>query len=198
MLRYGNKIYYFQDKIVGAADKSIIRMPKNSVTNDRKRLEQLQAMLKEKELLFKQMPIDKLADQIVALQEEIVDLKMKLNDFYSKQQSPHKIMRRSTKKRSDDWVYKEVLKIIQEKKKSNKYYSDWYLTKEDVAIYLKVKEKQVDKVFMRLNQEGVLEQPIHRAPHDTNRSIDGFDNCRGWASDLYYIRKDTEEKTKQE
>lgn len=189
MIRYGDKIYYPEDSTNGYSSKEHQRIPKNSVTNYRVRLKELQRELQVKEDLFKTMPIDKLADEIIELKERIVDVKVKINEFDSKQQQRHKAMRRSTKKRSDEWVYNEIVKIINEKKKSNKYYSDWYLTKEDTAITLRVKEKQVEKAFRRLNQEGILNQPVHQAPHDTKRDPNGFDGCSGWMSDMYYIRK---------
>ena len=78
MLRDGNKIHYFENKITGFTDTTHQRMPKNSITNDRVKLKKLQDALKQREALFKERPFDKLADEIMKMQEEIVDLKAKI------------------------------------------------------------------------------------------------------------------------
>lgn len=96
----------------------------------------------------------------------------------------HKLLKRKIKKRTNKQIKEEILKIIEEARKAN----EDSLTKEDVAIYLQVKEKQVEQVFMELNREGILSQPVHRAPHDSSRDPHGFECNNWWVSDRYYIR----------
>ena len=105
----------------------------------------------------------------------------------------HKTLKRKIKKRSLDQIKEAILAIIEQAKKD---YPDesLYLTKEDVAIHLQVKESQVEQVFMILNREGILTQPVHRAPHDSQRDPWGFDGISEWQSDHYYIRRKEEEE----
>lgn len=100
-----------------------------------------------------------------------------------KQNISHKSLKRKIKRRSNLQIKQMILEIIKDAKEKNLI----YLTKEDIARCLQVKEKQVEQVFMELNREGILSQAIHHAPHDSNRDPWGFDGNKWWASDLYMI-----------
>lgn len=99
----------------------------------------------------------------------------------------HKPLKRKIKKRTNVQVKTEVLKIIEKIMADDSLRK--CLTKEDVARYLQVKECQVEQVFMELNREGILSQPVHHAPHDSQRDPWGFYGNNWWMSDLYYIRE---------
>lgn len=106
------------------------------------------------------------------------------------EEKTHKI-KRTYKKLSHDKIRAYALDQI-EKTKAN---GDLYITADDIAHQLNVKPHFVEQVFQQLNVEGVLSQPIHRAPHDSNRDPWGFPECKGWASDLYRIIYPNEEET---
>ena len=62
--------------------------------------------------------------------------------------------------------------------------------KEDLAAQLGVRDHNVEQALARLNQEGLVEQPLHYYPHDNNRStqMDGG-NDSSWVGDLYRVRR---------
>lgn len=64
---------------------------------------------------------------------------------------------------------------------------EWYITADDIAYQLNVKPHLVKQVFQQLNVEGVLSQPIHRAPHDSKRDPWCIGGYNGWTADLYRI-----------
>lgn len=76
-----------------------------------------------------------------------------------------------------------VLKQISEIRKNPNI---TYITKEDMARALHARESQIEQVFMILNRKGILRQPQHRAPHDSNRDPWGYDNST-WQGDFYYF-----------
>ena len=132
-------------------------------------------------------------EQIKDTEEDIEIYRMLLEDEQKKCPT-HKTFKRKIKKRTNAWIKEEVLKIINEQIANiDKNYSNSFLTKENIARKLQVKECQVEQVFMELNREGVLNQPVHHAPHDTQRDPWGFAGNMGWASDIYYIRRKEKE-----
>lgn len=119
--------------------------------------------------------IQKLTDEINTIKEQI--------DIENEHAPQHKGLRRSVKKRNLEQIKTTVLELI----KNNPDRS--YLTKEDVARTLCVKECQVEQVFAILNREGILGQARHEAPHDNQREPwSGFIGNMGWCSDTYRIR----------
>lgn len=64
-------------------------------------------------------------------------------------------------------------------------------SKEDLSVDLRVREHCVEVALARLNREGLVNQPVHRYPHDNNRST-GFDygTDSSWIGDVYTVRKD--------
>lgn len=78
----------------------------------------------------------------------------------------------------------KILKLIAEMKKDAKI---TFLTKEDTAKYLRARVSQVEQVFMTLNRKGILQQPVHLAPHDSSRDPQGYENNHEWMSDRYYF-----------
>lgn len=170
-MRWGNTIYL--------ESKSYERPLKDSIKNIKRDLEFLERML----------PKQTSNEKKIAIQKAIEKKKLLIKEFESASHKSHKCLKRKIKKRSNIWIKKEVLKIIHEKNsKKTKTYKDTILTKENVARILQVKESQVQQVFMELNREGVLYQPIHHAPHDSQRDPWGFKGCMGWAEDIYEIR----------
>ena len=63
-------------------------------------------------------------------------------------------------------------------------------TKEDLAVQLKVHVHFVEQALARLNREGLVLQPVHRFPHDCNRSP-GMDHGpdSSWCGDIYRVRR---------
>lgn len=121
----------------------------------------------------------------IALKEEEIKNLQKTNPII------HKGLKRKIKKRKNSWIKEEILKIIDERIKENKYL---YLNKEDIARTLEVKECQVEQVFMELNREGYISQAIHHAPHDSKRDPWGFDCNYFWSGDIYSIYKGTKKE----
>lgn len=95
----------------------------------------------------------------------------------------HKCLKRKIKKRNLTWIKEHVLLIIEREKLKNNF----YLSKENIARELQVKECQVEQVFHILNRESIISQPIHHAPHDSQRDPNGFIGEMGWKGDLYKI-----------
>jgi ribosomal protein S25 len=94
----------------------------------------------------------------------------------------HKI-KKTYKKMSQDKIRAYILDQIEKARKADSLYiSAW-----DIAHQLNVKPHFVEQVFQQLNVEGILSQPIHHAPHDSNRDPWGFPECHGWSADLYRI-----------
>lgn len=101
----------------------------------------------------------------------------------------HKKLKPSVKKYSYDVLYKMVSDYIKDKAQDNHF----SITKEDIAISLKCRVKDLDKIFMRLNREGILSQAEHRFMHDSMRNPNeetissDYVRCSDWASDIYRI-----------
>ena len=113
-----------------------------------------------------------------SLQKEIRNLKEKIRVFEENKNPSHKGFHHKAKKRSNEQIREIVLD---------------YIKKEDIARLFEVKESQVEQVFRQLNLEGILNQPIHYAPHDSQRDPWGYDGNMAWMGDLYYLRHKNEE-----
>lgn len=106
-------------------------------------------------------------------------------------QKTHKI-KKTYKKMSQDKIRSYALEQIERAKARE----ELYIRAWDIAYQLNVKPHFVEQVFQQLNVEGVLSQPIHHAPHDSNRDPWGFDGIKGWKADIYkiiYPEKEEEE-----
>jgi hypothetical protein len=99
----------------------------------------------------------------------------------------HKV-KRTYKKLTPEKIRAYVLQTI-ETAKSNGV--NW-ITAEDIAHQLQVKPHAVKQVLQQLNIDGVLHQPHHHIPHDSNREPYGFGGYSGWAADIYYFRQEEE------
>lgn len=95
-------------------------------------------------------------------------------------QNPQKKFKKKYKKKSMEQIKKEVLEIIEEKRKKN----EDTLHLSNLSIKLNVKEKYVFQVLDQLNKEGIVSQPNHIKPHDCFRP-----NSNGWMDDIYHILK---------
>lgn len=98
------------------------------------------------------------------------------------------------KKRTNDQVYIGVvafidnLEILRESQKRS--YQKGFFWAEEVAESLRVPTHQVKQILHRLNLEGRVSQPKHKAPHDSNRDPWTYGNGdSAWMGDIYYIRK---------
>lgn len=209
MFRDGSNLYYNSKSYGGNHDKTITRMPKHS--EEAKKLKSRIKFLKESiytkvstierfengtattsidEYIKKHKDVDAhlahLKECIKKETQELREAKDKLYELQKTQQPSHKFLKRTFKKRSKEWIKTEVLKIIEEAKKADK----WFLHKEDVARRLNVKECFVEQVFMELNREGILSQASHRPMHDCSRDYNAWGGgFSGWAGDIYSIRE---------
>ena len=100
----------------------------------------------------------------------------------------HKV-KRTYKKLAPEKIRTYVLQTIETAKANN---INW-ITAEDIAHQLCVKPHFVKQVLQQLNIEGVLHQPHHHIPHDSNREPYGFGGYSGWAADIYYFRQEEED-----
>lgn len=94
----------------------------------------------------------------------------------------HKI-KRTYKKMPQEKIREYSLEQIEKAKAKEEF----YITADDIAHQLNVKPHFVKQVFQQLNIEGILSQPIHSAPHDSNRDPFGYGHEKGWKADLYKI-----------
>lgn len=95
-------------------------------------------------------------------------------------QNSQRKFKKKYKKKSMEQIKKEVLEIIEEKRKKN----EDTLHLSNLSIKLNVKEKYVFQVLDQLNKEGIVSQPNHIKPHDCFRP-----NSNGWMDDIYHILK---------
>ena len=102
----------------------------------------------------------------------------------------HKSLKHSCKKYSEQKLYEKTIECIEKLKKEECF----YICKENIAFNLNVRKKYLDKIFMRLNREGILSQAKHRFMHDSNR-CPGYETLSydytkdsDWAADYYVIR----------
>lgn len=116
---------------------------------------------------------------------EIAKLERELQTL-SKQ---HKV-KRTYKKVAPEKIRAYVLQTIEAAKAKN---INW-ITAEDIAHQLRVKPHYVKQVLQQLNIEGVLQQPHHHIPHDSNREPYGFGGYSGWSADIYYFRQKEEDE----
>lgn len=96
----------------------------------------------------------------------------------------HKRLKTHPKKQNLDKLEQSITNLILDLKEKG----ITRIEKESVAYYLKARVSQVEVVFMRLNQKGILSQPEHHALHDSQRDPWGFFGSSDWCSDNYYIR----------
>ena len=187
-------IYYNQKKCTGYLEESKELMKKDSIQDTKKSLDLFKRIKDNYLKEYENNPSEALLKKINEIDIYIQNKEKEINDFYNTQHKTHKPLKRKIKKRTNVWVEQEVMKIIKQKLNTNSnLHVDTILTKEDVALYLEVKECQVEQVFMELNKKGILGQAIHHAPHDSQRDPNGFIGCMGWASDIYPILMKKEE-----
>lgn len=99
----------------------------------------------------------------------------------------HKRLKTCKKKVKPTKLKNQVLSLIDEAISNETY----FVYKEDCAYRLQVKVKDLDKIFMELNREGVLSQAQHKFMHDSNRGYSPLlpGEQSDWRGDIYYIRK---------
>lgn len=95
------------------------------------------------------------------------------------------------KRRSFKYVYDRTLNYINNLSAISGRPSHWknFFWKEEIAKYLKIKTHLVEQVLHKMNLEGIVSQPTHKAPHDSNRDPWAYGNGdSAWMGDIYYIR----------
>lgn len=101
----------------------------------------------------------------------------------------HKKLKSSVKKYSYENLYDKVKEYIVGKVERNEY----VVSKEDIAATFRCRVKDLDKIFMQLNREGILSQAEHRFMHDSMRNPNeetissDYGRYSDWASDIYRI-----------
>ena len=193
MIRYENVIYYKDD--LGTTEKSNSKsfMRPEEINQE---IANLKTALSSKKniLSFIERKIQSTDDKKQrtsfserkdALEKEIIELTQLIaekKNAVNKNQTVK--LKRPLKKRSDEKVKEELIRIIGvEKNKGTRF-----VTKENLARTLNVKESQVEKILMSLNRNGLVSRPVHHTPHDCRRGTTmdaGWDNS--WCGDLYYI-----------
>ncbi len=143
-------------------------------------------------VLTKETMIKQMEDDLKTIQSDLDFWKEELDQERSQQQPQHRFLKRKTKRRSDIKAEKLILGYINnviENPELSTIATGPAVTKEETAYTLELPVGQVEKIFMKLNREGILSQRTPRYAHDTNRNpiFDGPDS--GWASDYYMILK---------
>lgn len=125
--------------------------------------------------------------KIVALEKDLSYWKNEMSAFDNN--VSHKKLKLSVKKYSYENLYNKVKEYIVKKAESNEY----SISKEDVAANIRCRVKDLDKIFMQLNREGILSQAEHRFMHDSMRNPNeetissDYGRYSDWASDIYRI-----------
>lgn len=101
----------------------------------------------------------------------------------------HKKLKSSVKKYSYENLYDKIKEYIVKKVECDEY----FVSKEDVAANIRCRVRDLDKIFMQLNREGILSQAEHRFMHDSMRNPNeetissDYVRYSDWASDIYRI-----------
>lgn len=184
MTRYNNTIYYRKpiNENKGETCDQIERPEKlaNIRKELRRKIASCQIQLRHAGAWASAEMLDKTRKDLAKYQRQLENLPA---------ENTHKI-KRTYKKLSYDKIREYALDQINKAKIAG----EWYITADDIARQLNVKTHFVKQVFQQLNVEGILSQPIHKAPHDSNRDPWGFPNCKGWMADLYRIVYNEEEE----
>ena len=193
MIRYENTVYYKDN--LGVTEKSKSKLfvrpeetnqeiadLKATLSSKRNILEFTEKCVRNTENDSKR---DTLLQRKERLEKEIVELEQLIYEKKSSENRSQTVkLKRPFKKRSDEKVEEELVRIVKmEKNKGTRF-----VTKENLARTLKVKESQIEKILMSLNRKGLVSRPVHHTPHDCRRGTTmdaGWDNS--WCGDLYYI-----------
>lgn len=125
--------------------------------------------------------------KIVALEKDLSYWKNEMSAFDNN--VSHKKLKSSVKKYSYENLYDKVKEYIVGKVERNEY----VVSKEDIAATFRCRVKDLDKIFMQLNREGILSQAEHRFMHDSMRNPNeetissDYGRYSDWASDIYRI-----------
>lgn len=192
MFRDGNEVSFVSSGYGGIHDKWYFREDKKSYYDNKEALDIKKEINKLKvdiEILSRKTRKNPTKEDQSLLNKKREDLNFWLNEMSKFDNLPsHKKFKRKTRKVSKDKLKEEVLKLIDEAISKDTY----FLYKEDVAYRLKVKTKDLNKIFMELNREGILSQAKHHLMHDSNRDCNYplLPYEKGdWAADIFYIRK---------
>lgn len=125
--------------------------------------------------------------KIVALEKDLSYWKNEMSAFDNN--VSHKKLKSSVKKYSYENLYDKVKEYIVGKVERNEY----VVSKEDIAATFRCRVKDLDKIFMQLNREGILSQAEHRFMHDSMRNPNeetissDYGRYSDWVSDIYRI-----------
>lgn len=93
------------------------------------------------------------------------------------------IYKRIKEEKLYDLVKSHILAIKKDPDITNKIFA------EKIAEHFQVKTHRIIKIFMKLNQEGIISQAYNNPPHDCRRATTmmdwGMDNS--WMATRYYI-----------
>lgn len=201
MFREGNDINYVSDGYGGRHDITYVRNPKDEGSKDANEIkEEIWNIKKEIIRVSSQLSSNLkygskylvgnkiLKDKLDCLYQDMYFWKREMDNFDNL--ASHKVLKHHVRKVKDEALYNEVKSLIQKYKKENAK----FVTIEDMAMALNVDKKQLPKIFMKLNREGILSQPSHQFMHDSNRGCylkDGYyfrRNNSDWYPNIYYIQ----------
>lgn len=187
MTRYDDKIYHRKpfEQNAENSDSTVIERPKKRaeiVHELKEKIAGCKILLRCAGPGVPAAVLEKTRKDLAKYERQLVDLPA---------EKTHKI-KKTYKKMSQEKIREYALQQIEIAKEKE----ELYITAWDIAHQLNVKPHFVEQVFQQLNVEGILSQPIHRAPHDSNRDPWGFDGIKGWSADLYRIiyQEDEEEE----
>lgn len=178
MIRYDGKIYHRKpfDEHTKDSDSTVIERPKklSDIRKDLKwKISGCRMTLKHLGPSMSEEMREKTRKDLAKYERQLANLPA---------EKTHKI-KKTYKKLSQEKIREYVLGQIEIAKRNG----EMYVMAEDIAHQLNVKPHFVHQVFQKLNVEGILSQPSHHAPHDSNRDPWGFDGIKGWKADLYRI-----------
>jgi hypothetical protein len=129
----------------------------------------------------------KLKQELEGLSNDLYFWQNEMSKFDNLQS--HKSLKPHLRKRKEEELYNEIKNFILEAKKNNAT----FVSIEDISNLLKIDKKQLPKIFMKLNREGLISQAHHSFLHDSNRgdylmtsSFNNRDNS-DWYANIYYI-----------
>jgi len=166
-MRNGNRLYTYNQSLDKTQFK--VRMPK--IYNDKYQLEVKHEIARISDKIKTLKRTERKSHQndqkIYEFMDDLDFWKSEMAKFDNNQ--THKLLK-SRKSYDDKYLYDFTIDYINKQIPIDESHGRYpYITKEEIAKVLKCKPSDLDKMFMRLNREGILSQAKHRRMHDTAR-----------------------------
>lgn len=185
MLREDNRMFFIHDKGIHTRRKKVNNPTEKQIKRE---IEKLNDQIDPLRIKLHYSKTSSNIEELNLLYQEKDFWTSFLQDEKNGSLKPQRKFKKKYKKMKDEKAYELILKRIINIKKDDSYVRK-IITKEETSKTLEIREEQVERIFRKMNLEGILSQPKHRYPHDNNRNPYDGGCFSGWMSDIYEIRK---------